>query len=114
MQLPEPNDYINQKEILSETIRGINKDFAQIGEKEPVSMDNNYTFEALVEILAPIIDDLYCRQQHKFQRLINRVDISENMLMKAIETSKESEIVQKIAALIVKRELQKAVLRKLF
>ncbi|MBA3901634.1 MAG: hypothetical protein H0X62_15765, partial [Bacteroidetes bacterium] len=101
-------------EILKEMLSCINKDFARIGEKEPVSTDFDFSFDALIETLVPVIDKLYCQHQQKFQALLYRVDISENVLLKAVEGKKGNEMMNEIAAVIVKRELQKAVLRKFY
>jgi hypothetical protein len=114
MKLPDFNAYINKKEILKETLSGLNKDFVQIGEGEPVDSSRDYTFEELLQALIPVIDELYCHRQQKLKNLINRVDLSESVYLAAISGKEGREMIEELTSTIIKRELQKAVLRRLY
>lgn len=105
--------YLNQQEILRETLAGINKSFIQAGEDEIIHTESTPTFEGLLSVLVPVLDKLYHLQHQKFLTLLYRVDISEAMLANAKEKKGESFILE-IAVLIIKRELQKVVSRNFY
>ncbi|MDQ3192790.1 MAG: hypothetical protein M3Q58_14440 [Bacteroidota bacterium] len=113
MDLPDISAFINHKEILRDTLAGINKDFVCIGEEEVMPEQAVPTFEGLLDAIHPILDNLYHNKYQLFLALMYKVDISEATLDNAKEKSRV-DLVKEIAVLIVKRELQKAVSRNFY
>jgi hypothetical protein len=107
-------DLLNRPELLRETLLGINKSFAEAGVENAVALSPAVSFESLIEMLLPLLRDLFFKKPGQFKLLLYRVDISEDVFKRNTEAKTSEDFLPVIAALIIKRELQKAVFRRLY
>jgi hypothetical protein len=107
-------ELLSRPDLLKDTLKGINKSFSEAGIDEAVAPVSLISFEELVRLLIPALEDLYFKKHHQFKLLLYRVDISEEMLQKNLKDKNQEYILSTVAELIIKRELQKAVLRQFY
>ncbi|MEX1188946.1 MAG: hypothetical protein WED33_06790 [Bacteroidia bacterium] len=105
----ELTPYFNNKSILRELILQLNKDFLSAGIKLKLLLSRKYEFQELIVIIAEALEKY--PTQTVFN-LLYRVDISENQLRNAMPTPGVD--LTLFSEVIIKRELQKVVLRKLY
>lgn len=112
--LEEPEFELNQqflskKELLRALILQLRKDFNSAGIPIKLLLTRKYSFEALCEAVHEAFTD---QSATSIFNLLYRVDISETQLRKGMPTPGIDP--QLMAGLIIKRELQKVVLRSLY
>ncbi len=101
--------YFHNKSILRDLILQLNKDFLSAGIKLKLLLTKKYSFQEITSLIAETLE------QYPTQTVFNllyRVDVSEGQLMQAMPTPGIDFIL--FSEVIVKRELQKVVLRRLY
>lgn len=106
--------YLNCFDILNETAQQIIKDFGMIGIEIRFSGNTQNAYEELFSQMLPLIEKLQKENFQKFYNLMYRIDISEMQIKKAVRESKDKSFSDIVTNLILKRELQKVILRKSF
>ncbi len=101
--------YLTDKSIFRELILQIRKDFESSGISIKLLLNKRYSFDELRTILEDVF--LKTGATGMFQ-LLYRVDVSEQQLQKGMPTPGID--TKLIAELVIKRELQKVVLRKFY
>lgn len=101
--------YLSDKTIFRELILQIRKDFESSGISIKLVLNKRYSFDELRTILEDVF--LKTGATAMFQ-LLYRVDVSEQQLQKGMPTPGID--TKLIAELVIKRELQKVVLRKFY
>jgi len=116
MRLPQLNDnkditsnYINHKDVLRSLILQLKKDFASAGIPIKLLITKKYTYE---ELCGVIRDAFLAQSAADMFNLLYRVDVSEHQLREGMPSPGLD--VDLIAELVVKRELQKVVLRSIY
>jgi hypothetical protein len=100
-------EFLSQKELLRNLILQIRKDFDSAGIPIKLLLNTKYSFSEL----AQIISDAFMQSGATAMfNLLYRVDVSEKQLKDGMPTPGIDPIL--VAELVVKRELQKVVLRK--
>lgn len=100
-------EFLSQKEILRNLILQIRKDFDSAGIPIKLSLNKRYSF---IE-MAQIVSDAFMQSGATAMfNLLYRVDVSEKQLREGMPTPGIDPIL--VAELVIKRELQKVVLRK--
>lgn len=100
-------EFLSQKELLRNLILQIRKDFDSAGIPIKLLLNTKYSFNQL----AQIISDAFMQSGATAMfNLLYRVDVSEKQLKDGMPTPGIDPIL--VAELVVKRELQKVVLRK--
>ena len=105
----EIEGYFGSKSILRELILQLRKDFTSAGVPVKLLLSHKYSFEELILILKYCLEDQNGKQ---ISLLLNRVDISEKQFVSGMPGPGLDTLA--LAELIIKRELQKVVLRQLF
>lgn len=105
----ELEPYFRNKKIRRTLILQLNKDFYSAGIKLKLLLTKNYSFDELIESLCNALDDYPISTLFN---LLYRVDVSESQLAKEMATPGFD--IKLFAQIIVKRELQKVVLRMLY
>ena len=100
--------YLNDLHLLNETVKQIQKDFSFFSVEITFSGNKNTAYDELLSQIQPVIKKLADEDYQKLLSLLYRVDINEEQLKTA------GEITRHISDLVIKRCLQKVVLRKLF
>jgi hypothetical protein len=111
-QLDEPGilvdaEFLSQKELLRNLILQIRKDFDSAGIPIKLLLNTKYSFSEMAQIIS---DAFMLSGATAMFNLLYRVDVSEKQLKDGMPTPGIDPIL--VAELVVKRELQKVVLRK--
>lgn len=104
--------YLNRLDILNETAQQIVKDFGMLGMEIQFSGNANTAYTELFLQIYPIITVLL-KNKNKMYNLLYRIDISEKQIKNAFESSGRP-FSETLTELIMKRELQKVVTRKIY
>ena len=94
--------------------------FAPFGEKWLFGLEIKFSgnaynaYEELFEQIEPKINQLINTNQSKFMSVLYRIDLSDVQINKAINENSSETFSAIISDLIIKRELQKVVIRKQF
>lgn len=100
-------EFLSQKELLRNLILQIRKDFNSAGIPIKLLLNKRYSF---IE-MAQIVSDAFMQSGATAMfNLLYRVDVSEKQLREGMPTPGIDSIL--VAELVIKRELQKVVLRK--
>jgi hypothetical protein len=103
------NPYFSEKSLLRELILQLKKDFSSAGIPIKLLLSRKYSYAELCETIKLAFDNLPLQT---IFNLLYRVDVSESQLRKGMPTNGVD--VDLLVQLIVKRELQKVVIRKLY
>lgn len=112
MNLPEPSSALQKANVFSAFVEQLRKDFQGAG----IALEDNLSipsdFNALKEVLKQFLFSSGSRNNAALPQLLYRVDISEAQIKKYGNINKEQSFEDLIAELIIKRVLQKVVIRK--
>ena len=108
----DPSLYINRLDLIKDTANQVIKDFDMFGLEIKFSGNAYNAYEELFEQIQPHIDKLINSNQPKFLGILYRIDISEEQIKKAVHDNLSEPFSHIITDLVIKRELQKVVIRK--
>jgi len=114
MNLPDLNHYLKKTELIRQTAEQIIKDFDLFGLEIAFSGSPENAYDELLNQIQPCIINLLKHNQQKFYGLLYRIDLSEEQIDQSVKKNKEKEFSLIISDLIVKRELQKIVIRNYY
>lgn len=103
---------MNQK-ILQDLCLQLTKDLAVDGFEVHIPFPLSAAFEQLYQQLFPLIQSLEKENKAKLNLILYRTDISEAQLHTRIKFEKGKSFAQLLTELIIKRELQKVVIRNM-
>lgn len=103
------SEFLSRKEILRALILQIKKDFASAGMPIKLLLGTTYTFESLRETL---VHRFHNETATALFNLLYRIDVSEKQLREGMPTPGID--LALLAEVIIKRELQKVVLRMMY
>jgi hypothetical protein len=106
-QANELAPYFTQKDLLRELILQLKKDFASAGIPIKLLLTQKYSFDQLCTTLQLAFRE---RSAQQLFNLLYRIDVSEKQLREGMPTPGIDD--RLFAEIIIKRELQKVVLRK--
>lgn len=106
--LPALSHLLSDTKLLSEVIAQLEKD---LGESQSDLESLQYSdIEDLIEAIADILWELYSRSQQSLFNLLYRIDLPESKVQETVNS--EGFDWNALAKLILKRELQKVVMRR--
>ncbi|HRG38868.1 MAG TPA: hypothetical protein PK289_10080 [Bacteroidia bacterium] len=108
----DPSVYINRLDLIKDTANQVIKDFDMFGLEIKFSGNAYNAYEELFDQIQPHIDKLINSNQQKFLGILYRIDISEEQVKKAVHDNLSEPFSHIITDLVIKRELQKVVIRK--
>lgn len=116
MDLPLTNSDFERYErsvwLLKEVVAQVNKDFRLQGFEVEFSGTGETAYQELSEQLKPVIEYMLENQTEKFWNLIYGIDLSETKVRHILFGNDENiDALQELTDLILKRELQKVVIR---
>jgi len=106
--------YLNDIDILNQTAQQIQKDFSFFNINIFFEEDTKDAYSKLSEQILPSIKQLLASDYQKLIALLYRVDINETQIKRESLSNTKKPFEEIITQLIIKRCLQKVVLRKLF
>lgn len=104
--------HLTNIDLLKETVEQIQKDFEEAGINITFSGDKETAYVELCDQIEPILLQLMQEDQNKLLNILYRIDVPEKKFSETIH--KENGSISAVVELIVKRELQKVVLRHHF
>jgi hypothetical protein len=104
--------YLNRLDILRETAEQVIKDFGMNSIKINFSGNPITAYKELSEQILPQIEKLQKENFQNFYNLMYRIDVSEGLIKKAVEESKDRTFAEIVTELVLQRELIKVVFRK--
>ena len=111
MELSNISKYINRLDLLQDTANQIIKDFEMFGMEIKFSGNQYNAYEELFDQIEPHIKKLIDTNHQKFMGILYRIDVSDEQIKKALEQNSSEPFSEIITDLIMKRELQKVVIR---
>jgi hypothetical protein len=87
------------------------KDFEMFGMEIQFSGNAYNAYEELFEQIEPHIHRLINANRHKFMGILYRIDLSDEQIKKAVAENASEPFSAIVADLIIKRELQKVIIR---
>ena len=93
--------------LLPETIQQLSADTT-------LSLQQDITYELLVELLAQKLEDLVCNNFQQFVLLLYKVDVAEDKVSVILASDLSPDVYRKIAVLLIERQQQKIISRKTF
>ncbi len=109
-----PETYLHDTALLNEALMQLEKDFTQSGISPALNLPDPFSFELLCVELGKAIREISNRNWSELQNLLYRIDISELLITNYTKVYPEKEYDVLLAELLLKRELQKVLLRKQF
>lgn len=112
--LQELDKYPDKPELLREISLQLEKDLNRSGIKTGWREDELTDSHALVENLRDILHNLYDTDRAKLSAIMYTVDLSEQQINRHINRPNAGEMPDELTSLILKRVLQKVVLRRFY
>ena len=111
MNLTNISQYFNRLDLIKDTANQIIKDFDMFGLEIKFSGNAYNAYEELFEQIEPHINQLISSNQQKFMGILYRIDLSDEQVKKAVHENLSESFSAIVSDLIIKRELQKVVIR---
>ena len=111
MNFTDLSQYFNKLDLIKETAAQIIKDFDMFGLEIKFSGNAYNAYEELFEQIEPHINKLIKSNQQKFMSILYRIDLSEQQIQNAVKENYTEPFSDIVTDLIIKRELQKVVIR---
>jgi hypothetical protein len=111
MNLTDISKYFNRLDLVKETADQIIKDFDMFGMEIKFSGNAYDAYEELFDQIEPHIKKLIDFNHSKFMGILYRIDLNDDHIKKAINANSSESFSEIITDLIIKRELQKVVIR---
>ena len=105
------SQYFNRLDLIKDTAKQIIKDFDMFGLEIKFSGNAFNAYEELFEQIEPHINQLINSNHQKFMSILYRIDLSDEQIKKAISENSSEPFSEIVSDLIIKRELQKVVIR---
>ena len=112
LNITDISQYFNRLDLIKDTANQIIKDFEMFGMEIKFSGNAYNAYEELFEQIQPHIEKLINTNQSKFMGIIYRIDISNSQIKKTLTENNSEPFADVITDLIIKRELQKVVIRQ--
>jgi hypothetical protein len=112
MEITNLSQYFNRLDLIKDTTHQIIKDFDMFGMEIKFSGNKYNAYEELFNQIEPHINKLISSNHQKFMGILYRIDLSDEQIKKAVSENSSESFSEIITDLIIKRELQKVVIRK--
>lgn len=101
-------------DLLTQTAEQIIKDFGMFGLEVRFSGSRSNAYDELFGQIHPHIEKLMSGNYEKFMNVLYRIDLNESLLKKKLSENTSESTGEVITELIIKRELQKVVIRNYY
>jgi hypothetical protein len=102
--------FAKRTDLLQQVVAQLNKDFQLSGFEVRFSGDSDNAYQELTDQLLPVIGQMLEYQNERFWTLLYSIDINEKQVREAL-FGEDMNSLQLLTDLILKRELQKVVIR---
>lgn len=100
--------------LAQQTVLQIKKDFETNGLDIQLNVNSQPSYEDICSEMEQVLDWLFERDRQKLMQLLYRIDIPEQKLQAALAGNSDSSVSELLAALIVRREAQKVIIRNYY
>ncbi len=111
MNFNDLTPYFNKLDIIKDTAAQIIKDFEMFGMEVKFSGNAYNAYEELFDQIEPHIKKMVDSNRQKFLGILYRIDLSDEQIKKAVNSNSTEPFSVIVTDLIIKRELQKVVIR---
>lgn len=114
-KLNELQEYYNRNDLLEKVVAQIQKDFnwfnlnVKFNHNEDVS-----AYQQLFREILPYVDELLNDDYPKLLAMLYRIDLDEEFLNRKLKETQQADTDEIITDLIIKRELQKVIIREIY
>ena len=112
--LNELSVYFNREDLIRKVVEQIQKDFNWFSYNIVIEGKATTPYLELFQQILPYVDDLLNDDYAKLLSLLYRIDIEEDFLNKKLKENLHADTAEIITDLIIKRELQKVIIREMY
>ncbi len=117
MKLPslsELSPYYNRTDLLEKVVDQIKKDFNWFSFEISFKGEKDSPYQELFLQILPLVDEMLNDDYPKLMAMLYRIDIEEDFLNRKLKESEQADTDEVITDLIIKRELQKVIIREAY
>ena len=112
--LSELSPYYNRTDLLEKVVEQIKKDFNWFSYEITFTGKNESPYQELYAQILPLIEELLNDDYPKLMAMLYRIDLDEEFLNKRLKEIAQVDTDEVITDLIIKRELQKVIIRDMY
>lgn len=112
--LSELSAYYGRKDLLQKVVDQLKKDFNWFNFKITFSGDQESPYQELYSQILPLIEELLNDDYPKLIAMLYRIDLEEDFLNRKLKENPQADTDEVITDLILKRELQKVIIRDMY
>jgi len=112
--LSELSPYYNRTDLLKKVVEQVKKDFDWFNFEITFKGKDESPYQELYSQILPLIDELLNDDYPKLMAMLYRIDLDEEFLNRKLKENKQADTDEVITDLIIKRELQKVIIRELY
>jgi len=112
--LNELSTYYNRQDLLEKVVNQIKKDFDWFSFEIKFTGEQESAYMELFQQILPLVDELLNDDYPKLMSLLYRIDIDDDMLDRKLKEYGQIDTHELITDLIIKRELQKVIIREIY
>lgn len=112
--LSELSAYYNRTDLLEKVVVQLKKDFNWFSFEITFKGDKETPYQELYNQILPLIDEMLNDDFPKLTAILYRIDLDEDFLDRKLRENSHSDTDEVITDLILKRELQKVIIRELY
>jgi hypothetical protein len=113
-ELPDIINGISKPDLFLKFKLQLQKDFETSNLNGDFAQTLPQDFDLIINVLITEIEKITKNSQAKLNALLYRIDVSEMQIKKAMSLNKNSDFTEVVAELIIKRELQKIIIKEHF
>jgi DNA polymerase III epsilon subunit-like protein len=112
--LSELSAYYNRTDLLEKVVEQLKKDFNWFSFEITFKGDQESPYQELYKQILPLIDELLNDDYPKLIAMLYRIDLDEEFLNRKLKENSQADTDEVITDLILKRELQKVIIRGMY
>jgi hypothetical protein len=112
--LSELSAYYNRTDLLEKVVEQLKKDFNWFSFEITFKGDQESPYQELYNQILPLIDELLNDDYPKLMAMLYRIDLDEEFLNRKLKENSQADTDEVISDLILKRELQKVIIRDMY
>ena len=112
--LSEVSTYYSRTDLLEKVVFQLKKDFNWFSFEITFKGDQESPYQELYNQILPLIDELLNDDYPKLMAMLYRIDLEEDFLNRKLKENSHADTDEVITDLILKRELQKVIIRELY
>jgi len=113
-KLSELSPYYSRTDLLEKVVEQVKKDFNCFSFEITFSNQEETPYLELYNQILPLIDELLNDDYPKLLAMLYRIDIDVEFLNRKLKESEQADTHEVITDLILKRELQKVIIREMY